>query len=404
MRSDLLENELSAKVIDFGVYASLGTKVMLELSLANIKAGDVVLLAPEVSAQTYSDYFNPDVLWEAADENVSMLKYLGFGEKVKMAFHYFKFAVQKMRFSGEKLTSDDDLYARRNFNSYGDLSYPRPYNIMPSGADASQPVVLEGLIGDPFVQMVNDYAKELKKRGADLYFVFSPINEKAVAYSPEEADDFEDLLCRKLDCEVLGTLSGSTYPSGYFYNTNYHLNDAGAILHTATLAKLLKPALGLGDGISIEIPVSPEIPAPEDVGYDENEAFFTYESVGSAVFVSGVLPEYRNLTELTLPRSHDKRAVSGILASAFSGCEKLRTIRIPDNYRSFEAGCFAGCPALSDIYLELDKPGLTAIPARGLFDGTPNGLNVWVPSNAYTAYSSNYSWRQYKQFLKKLPD
>ena len=58
LRSDLLTQELGMKVVNFGVYASLGTKLMIDLSRKYVKEGDVILLAPELDAQTYSLYFS----------------------------------------------------------------------------------------------------------------------------------------------------------------------------------------------------------------------------------------------------------------------------------------------------------------------------------------------------------
>ena len=60
LRSDLIEQEINGySVVNFGLYATLGTKVMMDLSKINIGRGDIVVLAPELNEQTYSLYFNP---------------------------------------------------------------------------------------------------------------------------------------------------------------------------------------------------------------------------------------------------------------------------------------------------------------------------------------------------------
>ena len=97
LRCDLIEQELGYAPVDFGIYASLGTRVMTELSLDGVKREDVVVLAPELNAQTYSEYFNADVLWEAANEDRSMLRSLSRDEKISMAYNYFDFLWNKWR-------------------------------------------------------------------------------------------------------------------------------------------------------------------------------------------------------------------------------------------------------------------------------------------------------------------
>ncbi|MDE7384896.1 MAG: hypothetical protein K2M84_03955, partial [Anaeroplasmataceae bacterium] len=68
IRSDLIEQELPEyKVVNFGLYATLGTKAMMDLSKINIQEGDIVILSPELNSQTYSLYFNPKSILQALD-------------------------------------------------------------------------------------------------------------------------------------------------------------------------------------------------------------------------------------------------------------------------------------------------------------------------------------------------
>ena len=53
-KRELMEEMIGMPVVNFGLYATLGTKLMLDLSLGAIKKGDVVVIAPETDPQTYS--------------------------------------------------------------------------------------------------------------------------------------------------------------------------------------------------------------------------------------------------------------------------------------------------------------------------------------------------------------
>jgi len=73
LRSDLLEKEFPEYyVVDFGLYASIGTKAMLELSEKYIRRGDIVLLSPESDSQALSNYFSGETMLKCLDSEPSM--------------------------------------------------------------------------------------------------------------------------------------------------------------------------------------------------------------------------------------------------------------------------------------------------------------------------------------------
>ena len=68
VRSDLvMENLPDYQVVDFGMYASLGTDVMLDFAKARINEGDIVIYMPEQHEQTLSLYYNGHSIWQALD-------------------------------------------------------------------------------------------------------------------------------------------------------------------------------------------------------------------------------------------------------------------------------------------------------------------------------------------------
>ena len=64
----------SYEIVNFGMYAGLGTKAVMDLSENYIYEGDIVILSPEQSEQTFSDYFNGEYMWQAADGAFGMLR------------------------------------------------------------------------------------------------------------------------------------------------------------------------------------------------------------------------------------------------------------------------------------------------------------------------------------------
>lgn len=399
LRCDLIERELDIKAVDLGVYAALGTKAMMEISLANLNSGDIVVLAPELSAQTYSLYFNADATWEALNEKREIIGLLDGKERIDMAYNYFDYLFNKIRISGEAGVAASELYSRTSFNDYGDLSYPREGNIMAGGYDKSRSITLD-ILNDDFLQYVRQYVDYLNKKCVDVYFTFSPTNALAVGFTVEEAADFERDLPAALHCKLLGRVESFTYDAEYFYNTNYHLNDRGALLNTKNIIDLLKAEF------NINAPTDIVIPDKEDgggiiAGEDENERYFYAEERGGTLYLTGVREDRRDNTELTLPKTYGGKTVSAIAGGCFKGCVNLGKLTIPNNYRMFDSGIFEGCASLKDIYLETENPGTTSIPDSGLFDGAAADLKVYDKPAEYTAFLSNYSWGEYRKWIVK---
>ena len=114
VNSELIERYTGMPVVNFGLYASLGTKLMLDLSRKSINDGDVVIIAPEMDAQTLSLYFNADATLKAMDGNFSLLSRVKPDEVFKLIASSWDFAVDKLSF---ELDSESlGVYSASSFN------------------------------------------------------------------------------------------------------------------------------------------------------------------------------------------------------------------------------------------------------------------------------------------------
>ncbi len=55
--------------------------------------------------------------------------------------------------------------------------------------------------------------------------------------------------------------------------------------------------------------------------------------------------------DVAIPAEYEGRPVTAIAPYAFAGCEKLRTVRVPQGVRKIGTGAFACCPALHEVSL-----------------------------------------------------
>ena len=405
--SELLEEYTGMPCVNFGLYAALGTKLMLDLSRPGINDGDIVILAPELDAQTLSMYFSAESTLMATDGRYDLLKYVRGDDRLSLLGGLYGHAADKIAHMREGTApSPVGVYRSDSFNEYGDIACERAENVMPLYYDPNTRVTLDSdILDEDFIDYVNEYVRYCERRGASVYFSFCPVNEMALADGTDESTfaKFESYLRRVLDCELISYLDDYVMEAGYFYDTNFHLNDAGVVVRTLNLAQDIRIILGDMTLIEAERPTAPELPMA-DVrfdGEDENVKYFRFERQdnGSMVIV-GLSEVGMSMKTLTVPLGYDGYKVSAIDRAAFSGSSVETLIITADtNLRNFFDGAFADS-MIRDVYVYYvyeDESDMLS-PCSDFF-----GINLHVPAGS--SYLWTYSWdKQNVKNVNKIPD
>ena len=404
----LLSETLGKPVINFGLYATLGTKVMMDYAKGAIGEGDIIVIAPEMNAQTWSLYFNAEAMWQALDGNFHDLRHLSKDDYSAMLGGFWKFAASKAKyFTQEMDVSGLGIYQAASFDDYGFICNNRSkdYNTMPGGVLSSMTIDFStNIISKEFIDYVNEFTAYAEEKGAKVYLGSCPMNELALSpdLTLEDIEAYVSYLGEVFDCEVLGDPNNAIYTSGYFFDSNFHLNSAGAVLHTAQFASALAPLCGLSESdIHIEIPDEPEIPDPDKdkiYDYDENEIYFTYEVTDSSVFITGLTELGKAQTTLCTPVAYNGKKVNLICCDAFNGASNLKELSITSNIAKIENGTFRGADVLTKIHILSNE--CTTVPQDNdasmlMLEGLPKECRFYVPSNALSTYLSNYFWFTY---------
>ena len=122
--SKLMEKALGMPCVNFGLYATLGTKLMLDLSKGAIKEGDIIIIAPETDAQTYSLYFNAESAWQACDSDFSILTKMSRKDFAAMLGGFWKYSAQKLKYyRADSPLDPSGVYNRKSFDEYGDIVF-----------------------------------------------------------------------------------------------------------------------------------------------------------------------------------------------------------------------------------------------------------------------------------------
>lgn len=398
--SALLEQHFPEyRVINFGMYAALGTTVMLDLSQPYVREGDIVILMPEQQDQTLSDYFDASVMWQGVDGAYELLLSLSPEQQGMMLGHFPSFAAGKFAWLLRGDTPQPEgVYRRDSFNRYGDVvNEACGQNIMPGGVDPSTPIRFDSAMVHPeFVERVNAYAAAVTEKGAALWYGFCPMNAAAVE-TDSDVDVFYNELQSQLSFPIMGNPHDSILEAGWFFDTNFHLNASGKTLYTRNLIRGIKAMLLDSSPTQIAIPPMPEL--AETVlwqGDDNHQPHFLYEEFNGTVTIVGVTAEGSQQESLTVPSTWNGMAVTSIAANAFTGCKNLQTITIQKNIRSIADGAFAGCDALTQIFVQSAKPS-ACIVGSGLLDST--NANIYVHPDVLSAYRTDYFWSVHAQHI-----
>lgn len=406
VRSDLLEEELGYPTVNYGLYANLGTKYMLDTAEDAINSGDVVIISPEQNSQSLSCYFNGEAVWYSADGNFGVLGKVPFGSAGDLLKGFLPFVSGKYNafISGVKPASDG-VYNVSSFNSLGDICYDkREYNEMPQGFDAATPISFSReIISQEFIDYMNAFARRMRSKGATVYYSFCPMNGSAIEEGTDSAKiaEYYDFLREKLDFTILGNPENRIMDSGWFYDSNFHLNADGAVCFTRQLALDLKAATDDYAAVEIPLPDMPAVPDGNDgSGNSEefNEVAKLFDlslrtSVSGAKFwrIDGLTAESGNLAEITLPDKVLGIPVCEIAASVFAGNTTVEKITFGKNINTVCAGAFEGCTNLKGIYITNPDPNVYH-PARDVLQGA-DACSFYVPVDVYASkFLPDYFW------------
>lgn len=405
------------KVINFGLYAALGTKIMVDLTKDYINTGDMIFVIPETSTQSMSLYFNASNTLKAIEDNPSIYHKLDSDNKKEIIGEYYNFVKERSKYTEEIVPSG--VYKRTNFNENGDISYLetdkfgvllRSQNRMGEiHYDPSTLVDHNFEISDEFAQYLNKYNSYAKNKGANVYYSFSPVNELSLIQSNDDLENsiikLYSSLKNKLELLIVGNPREYIIDPHYFFDSNFHLNDNGAKLRTQIFAKnIYRDVLNKPVSFEVELIDKPEYPKIDINGEDSVSAkYFDFLDNGTSYSILSIKNDYKELKEIVLPTVYNQKPVLGIEKEAFKG-SLLEKIIIPsiglNNY--FKNGCFDGCDNLVSIYLEEVNPDLINVSYTGeLFsDSAAAQITIFVPSESITLYSTNYFWGAYSKMLE----
>lgn len=402
--SALMESYLTDyTVVNFGLYGDLGTKTMLDIAEKELRNGDIVVISPEQDARSLSLQFDGEIFWQAADGNFNVLLDAKIENISSLIGCFPQFAARKAyyNFLDEK-PNPTDIYRMDAFNAYGDVDKNlRPYNVMAEGYDTNRPVNFDySIIGEGFIDYLNEFNKKATSRGATVYYRLCPVNALSVSdNSSEEIDEFFEALEQRLDFSVIGNPHNSVIAAGYFYDTNFHLNDSGIVLNTYNMICDLKIELRDTSATDIALPSVPVVPAISHEGDNSDADCFLYQETGGGLTIVGLTDVGKGRTSIVVPVTYNEKTVIGFSAETFKNNENIVQLTLQSNIRSIQDYSFEGCVNFEKLIL-LGLPSDCAV-GDNLFGSAQFG--VYVPQELLNNYkTTSYFWSVYANRIYPL--
>lgn len=421
--SEALSRNTGMEVVNFGLYATLGSKVMLDLSEDGLNSGDIVIFAPELDAQTMSLYFGSKSAWQAIDANNSLYDSINEHNGADLKEAKDAFIEEKLEYLADGAPNPSGVYNRASFNAYGDVVYERPYNVMTLGYDPNTIFDLDPeSFSREFIEYFNSYCERMREKGVTVYFSYCPINSLSLAEGVDEAaiEALDLFFHDNLNCPVISDLGDYIMDWGYFYDTNLHLNDAGVIARTERLANDIRAAHKLGDEIVMNVPEPPGIDPELGGGLTGDDTFadlFLYENElmpdGSVVGVRivGLSEEGKAFSgkSITVPSSYEGLRVLRISTGSLDGLV-TEELYLGTNIAYIDDSAFRGA-SIKKIYLDFDCTACAvSTPSNddkkdpegfGFMKGAPEGCLIVCREEYRNNFREDYTWSHYYKYFEQ---
>ncbi len=232
--SKLIEAAFHRTVVDMSMHAGLGLAFPLNESLDGIKDSDIVILSTEY----YLDKPDMKLLPQLLDVNPNARKYVSLQPQDLIPFYVGDIQRCVTGLILKLAKRKDSIYTRSALSPEGDvISHLGQKNI------PIKPPVIPQTDYTANLKLMNDYIDSAKKRGATIYYLFPTCQQSTFNLNKNSIANFASLMTQNLHCQVLNTPSTFAYDDSLFFNTEYHLNQAGRQLRTIKTIEILSPLI-----------------------------------------------------------------------------------------------------------------------------------------------------------------
>lgn len=235
--SEEIEEAFGMPVVNMGLHGGLGNAFLERMALFDIREGDVYIVC-HTNYWDREDIDNYELAWITIENHFELWKILRMKDIKSMITAYPAYLKKCISYwlANTGNLDSENVYSRSAFNKYGDIEWEDEgleYEFKEGDIEAPA-------IADNEAERLNYLNDYLTQQGAILLIAGYPIADTLDRPADEEYIAFQEELSVKLKAPVISDYTDYIYPTDYFFDTIFHLNNLGKRVRTRQLIQDLR--------------------------------------------------------------------------------------------------------------------------------------------------------------------
>lgn len=168
--SSILEEKSGYKVVNLGLHAGMGHKFNTEISKANVKEGDIVVLAYEYNwLEEGFRNIGGDLVLTGVDNEISIYKHIQSQNYLDLLSAFMDYSIKKLSMNLRLSNQADGIYSSKSFDENGNMVV----KIKDKASDVStanfKEIEIKEITQDS-IEYLQKYKNYVNKKNAEVYF------------------------------------------------------------------------------------------------------------------------------------------------------------------------------------------------------------------------------------------
>ncbi|ABW30942.1 hypothetical protein [Acaryochloris marina] len=244
INSNFISSQLNHQPVNMGLHAALGLEYTLNEVEEKLASGDVVVVSLEY--ENFSNHLPdiPERLFNTIDNRFQNIKFVPYYYAPVMLDKGQLYLGGVIRNVISTLTGTyelDKTYKRVNFSPVGDMmantGTPRDISKIKGTLEVTDSSIQTAL------RIIQEFDQVAKDKGAQVYFSYPPLAENVYKDNSEAIGEISAALKDSSELDFIDTSKEMALQVNYFFDSEYHLNQAGALFRAKHIVNRLSKKL-----------------------------------------------------------------------------------------------------------------------------------------------------------------
>lgn len=239
IRSDMIEDALGMPVINMGMHGGLGQTICMDIAKDTVHENDIVIALPAHYSFT-TGVKDANLAWLMLENHMDLWKGVNLNDYIYLVRAFPTYIRKALDLWINDLGNENNVndLSRGERNEWGDAISSGDENVMPNGWSLENDFVKN--VNSDLMDYYNDYNSIVTLRGGYFMLASPPIIEPCVEGDEDVVNIRQTQVESYIQFPFISDSKDYIFPTEYFSDTNYHLNNMGRIIRTEQLIKDIK--------------------------------------------------------------------------------------------------------------------------------------------------------------------